>query len=185
MHLLNPFVLPESQVQMSDTLVIHASDPSTEFLREIYEDKPYDVIHSSHYFLDKLLLRYDRVIMLGHGWTSGLFSVGQFLGPFAIDDYSAVFLEGKSNVYIWCMASTFVQQHRLRGFSSGMFISEVGEAAWFNIHASQEQIDHSNHLFTGVIKEQIEAPNLSRILEVYDGDCPVIQYNRAQLRLFV
>jgi hypothetical protein len=163
----------------SDTLVIHALDRSTDFLKPIYAGKGYDVLNSYPHPVNELLPLYKRVIMLGHGWTQGLFSVGKFPGAFSIDSWSATGLKGKDNVYIWCMASTFVHALGLKGFYTGMFISEVKEAEWFKIYVDQEAIDHSNHLFADIMSRQISHPNLQQILKEYDGDCPVIQYNRS------
>jgi hypothetical protein len=73
----------------SDTLVIHALDRSTDFLKPIYAGKGYDVLNSYPHPVNELLPLYKRVIMLGHGWTQGLFSVGKFPGAFSIDSWSA------------------------------------------------------------------------------------------------
>ena len=61
-----------------------------------------------------------------------------------------------------------------------MFISEVREAKWFNVPATQEIVDHSNMLFTNLIAK-IDQPTLEQVLKEYNGDDPVIQYNRAQM----
>jgi hypothetical protein len=36
-------------------------------------------------------------------------------------------------VFIWCNADQFMKRHQLRGFYSGMFISEVQEALMYGI----------------------------------------------------
>jgi hypothetical protein len=110
------------------TLVIHPQDPSTAFLSTIYAGKGYDVLTSYKGDLNELLPKYSRVIMLGHGWSPGLFSMGRFRGTFIINDESVPGLKHKNNVYIWCHASDFVGEYGLKGFATGMFCSEVGEA---------------------------------------------------------
>lgn len=170
------------------TLVIHPTDSSTAFLTPIYSGKGYDVLNSYDGNLNALLPNYERIIMLGHGWTHGLFAMGKFGGitpnGMAIDKSSVPGLKGKDNVYIWCWASKFVGPNALKGFSTGMFISEVGEAAAFGIIAEQEEVTMSNNLFAKIMAAQIGNPNLSQIMKEYDGESPVIQYNRKLLKRF-
>jgi hypothetical protein len=169
-------------MKKSDTLVIHPDDPSTDFLRVIYEGRGFDVLKTYRKDVDSLLPRYQRVIMLGHGCTDGLYSIGRFRGGYAVSDASAPALGGKNNVYIWCNAQTYVRYHRLKGFSTGMFISEVAEAAWFDIRATQRAINHSNLLFARAMQKHIDNPTLDQILREYNGDSAVIQFNRQQMQ---
>lgn len=174
----------------SKTLVIHPADASTTFLDPIWKDKGYDVRQGGE-FTDDLIAAYDRVIMLGHGYMNGLFSVGRFTpmngycDP-VISRASAPRLQGKDNIYIWCFASTFVEQHDLKGFATGMFISEVGEAATFDIRTTQEQIDHSNALFARIVLEHESrgsaALHAALMREYTHATCPVIRYNRDLMR---
>lgn len=169
------------------TLVIHPSDASTDFLKAIYAGKPCTVVNRYDGDLRPLVAEHDRIVMLGHGFTSGLFSVGQVGDGFhAVDAELVPELRGKDNVHIWCYASTFVERNRLQGFATGMFISEVGEAAMFGIRATQAQIDHSNQLFARLLGEHLESPDLlQKVLQGYqDPACPVIAYNRERLRYY-
>lgn len=165
-----------------NTLVIHPDDPSTDFLQGIYEGKGFDVLNYYHGDVDKLLPHYRRIILLGHGWTGGLFSMGMFPGYWVISDASAPALKGKDNVYIWCNAHTYVCHHKLKGFSTGMFISEVSEAKWFNIQTTQRAVTYSNYLFVEVMRKHIENPSLDLILNEYKGDSAVINFNRQQMQ---
>lgn len=150
------------------TLVIHPKDRSTDFLIPIYMnlggfpdfERP-TVIRGG---VDKdevreLIKEHERVIMLGHGAPSGLFSVGEYGQSGMIIDHSMVeVLSNKpNNIYIWCNADKFMEQHpTLQGFYSGMFISEVGEARAYNINASQEVVDESNNLFANLVGNHID-----------------------------
>lgn len=163
----------------SDTLVIHPTDPSTDFLKPIYSGKGYDLLTEYKGDLTPVLAQYKRVIMMGHGWSMGLFSLGRFGGQFAVDQRHLSVLEDKPNCYIWCKASDFVKAHGLKGFTTGMFISEVAEAGWFGIIVDQEEIDYSNNLFAEVMHRHVDNPDLAAIIKEYDGDSPVIQFNRA------
>lgn len=164
------------------TLVIHPDDPSTDCLFPIYEGKGFEVVTRSRFPLDHILPNFDRIIMLGHGSPDGLFSVGQFPEMFCISDRHAPLLRGKQNIYIWCHASEFVERHGLQGFASGMFISEVSEAAWYRIKTAQKVVDDSNHHFATLLGNNIEQPK--RVVDLYDTDNDVVRFNRARLRSY-
>ena len=116
------------------TLIIHPNDPSTRFLEVIYKDIPNKTVITGRTQKNKiasLIESHDRVMIMGHGCPYGLFSVGQFdNGNGLILDYTNVEpLKKKDNtVFIWCNADQFVNNHNLKGFYSGMFISEIMEA---------------------------------------------------------
>jgi len=144
------------------TLVIHPQDPTTDFLKPIYQALPDTTVVTGGVFKDEiidLILQHDRVIMLGHGTPSGLLAVGRFPGdppPWNIIDYSMVpYLRRTENIFIWCHANKFVERHNLRGLYSGMFISEVGEAEYCEVEATQNQVDISNYLFSYLLGSQL------------------------------
>ena len=65
------------------TLVIHPTDASTDFLKPIYANISDATIMNGGIGkgqVAKSILEHDRIIMLGHGSPFGLFSVGQFEG---------------------------------------------------------------------------------------------------------
>lgn len=162
------------------TLVIHPTDRTTDFLKPIYEGRGWTVINkhakqmNRDEFIDELKA-HDRIIMMGHGFPGGLFMS-------YIDPSVAPILREKDCVCIWCNADQFVNKYGLKGFYTGMFISEVGEANWFKIHTDQDAIDHSNNLFTELVVEHIDKENPQpAIKEAYVGDCPVIQFNNDRL----
>jgi hypothetical protein len=93
---------------------------------------------------------HDRIIMMGHGSPMGLFNTGSFskLMGYVIDDTMAEVLRKKECISIWCNADRFFEFHDLKGFYSGMFISEVTEADYCGlIDTSQNQVDESNARF--------------------------------------
>lgn len=144
------------------TLVIHPQDPTTDFLKPIYQALPDTTVVTGGVFKDEiidLILQHDRVIMLGHGTPSGLLAVGRFPGdppPWNIIDYSMVpYLRRTENIFIWCHANKFVERYNLRGLYSGMFISEVGEAEYCEVEATQNQVDISNYLFSYLLGSQL------------------------------
>ena len=81
----------------------------------------------------------EPILLLGHGCPSGLLDMryGIVLG-----DSDAELLKGRPNlVGIWCYASSYAYKHGLKGFFSGMFISELPEAIVNGVEASAQEID--------------------------------------------
>ena len=143
-------------------LVLHPRDPSTVFLNKVYENLDLDEVtlvqgNVSKNQLRELIASHDQVMMLGHGTGAGLLSVGQFPGAplYIIDDSFAPLLAEKNHsVYIWCHADQFVTRHHLRGFFTGMFVSEVAEASLMGLGSTtQREVDESNNSFVEIVGE--------------------------------
>lgn len=162
------------------TLVIHPDDRSTDFLKQIYADRDFTVFNGHKEDISKsdfhdLVRDHDRIIMMGHGYPGGLFMSH-------INSEIVYLLRQKDCVCIWCNADQFVNRYGLKGFYTGMFISEVGEANWFHIQTDQDAIDHSNELFTDLVTEHIDNHDIhTEVKEGYFGNCPVIQFNNERL----
>mgnify|MGYP006921359193 CR=1 FL=1 len=136
------------------TLVIHPADKTTDFLKCIYEDIECKVINTNvpPHQLREEIKNHDRIIMMGHGSGYGLLGYGRHI----IDSSFVDLLEGKTNnVHIWCNADQFVQRHNLKGFTTGMIISEVLEALYFSILPQFGEVEASNKLFAESIKKVI------------------------------
>jgi len=139
------------------TLVIHPSDYSTDFLKPIYEgieDKTVITQGKTRDEIIELIESHDRVMMMGHGSPSGLFGIG-FNRLFVIDNGLVEHLNKKdNNVFIWCNADRFVNRFGLKGFYTGMFISEVGEAYYCGLpDIPQTVVDESNNQFASWVGE--------------------------------
>lgn len=162
------------------TLVIHPDDRTTDFLSQIYEGRDWTIENRHKHEITwvetyNLIKEHDRIIIMGHGYPGGLFYTH-------IDPAMSSILRQKDCVCIWCNADQYVQKHGLKGFYTGMFISEVGEANWFQIKTTQEKIDYSNQLFTRLVAENIDDEQIHSIVkESYVGDDPVIQFNNDRL----
>lgn len=164
----------------SSTLVIHLDDPSTDFLKVIYEGKGFDVI-SAWIVPEKLkaeIEAHDRIFMLGHGGPGGLFGPGYTVGA----EFGPI-LRQKKGLYIWCHAIEYAHLHKLSGLVSGMFISEVHEASWAGIQATQEEVDASNAAFAAAVRKYLDtgaSPHTVR--DCYNSTvCKVTQYNNDRL----
>ena len=176
------------------TLIIHPNDPSTTFLDIVYkpiEDKTVITGGITKMEVAKLIKEHDRCMFMGHGYPGGLFSVGQFPNTFGtIIDYSMVDLlnEKDNNVFIWCNADQFVNKYQLKGFYSGMFISEVGEAGYCGIYGTdQPLIDESNYGFCNIIAKYINEDreliheNVTKEYGIIAETNPVAFYNNNRL----
>jgi len=171
-----------------ENLVIHMSDPSTDFLKPIYGNLPCDVVNADmpSRELNKLIKSHERVLMMGHGTSDGLLAGSH---GFVINDEIVDVLKTKEgNVFIWCHADEFVKRNGLKGFSTGMFISEVGEADYCGVNATQKDIDRSNYLFSKLVKMKIESLN-DKLLEHLKSAYivphnKVVEYNASRLYLF-
>jgi hypothetical protein len=176
------------------TLIIHPKDKSTQFLDIVYkniENKTVVTGGINKVDLKKLIDSHDRVMMMGHGSPSGLFSVGQFKDSngFIIDESIVHNLKQKeNNVYIWCHANRFVDHFKLKGFYSGMFISEVGEAFYCGLReTTQKIVDESNYGFCEIFSKYADKPkeiiyeNVMKEYGLIADSNPVATYNHQRL----
>jgi len=149
------------------TLVIHPKDKSTDFLKPIYsglDDVTLVTDSWSQNQIREAIQTHDQVIMMGHGSPNGLFAVGQFptnnpFSSYVIGTGMVEALKQKdNNIFIWCNADQFVNRHGLKGFYSGMFVSEVGEAFYCRLETfDQASVDESNNTFARQLGECLGA----------------------------
>jgi hypothetical protein len=68
----------------------------------------------------------------------------------------------KNNIYIWCNADRFVNMYYLKGFYTGMFISEYSEASYCGVSSFKGEVEQSNALFADIVGQSIlmEAKNI-------------------------
>ena len=99
-------------------LVIHPTDASTDFLKPIYANiSEATIIHAgvSKAQIKQLITEHDRIIMMGHGSPSGLFSCAKFgdndYSGFVIDHTMVEELSSKECIAIWCNADKFMNQY--------------------------------------------------------------------------
>ena len=176
------------------TLIIHPEDASTSFLDIVYasvEDKTIITGGVSKTDVIKLINEHDRVMMIPHGSPGGLFAVGKFpgSGAYIIDQTIVPYLKNKDNsVFIWCNADKFVDVFGLKGFYSGMFISEVGEAYYCGLPGTeQDQVDESNYGFCNIISKYINDDkniiheNVTKEYGLIAEQNPVAFYNNNRL----
>jgi hypothetical protein len=163
------------------TLIIHPKDSSTDFLSVIYKDKDWTVINTnvSTKILKEQIKAHDRIVMLGHGTGSGLLGFNNFV----IDSSFVYLLREKNCVYIWCNADIFVTKYHLKGFYTGMIISEDIEAFFCCVPVMNLcEVDDSNTSFALAIKNSIDDVNmLETAIKLYTGNSNIVLYNRNNL----
>lgn len=171
---------------MSKTLVIHPRDRSTDFLKLIYKDKDYDVINDRNTMSDselrKAIEKHDRIIMLGHGTPHGLMYT-------PINHSYGKLLASKETITIWCNSDMYALRHGLKGFHTGMIISEVGEAQYVlgcTPLDAKETLENMERFAKAVGECIEESPRDMQkyILEHYTGDDMVTQFNRSRIMVF-
>ena len=164
------------------TLVIHPIDASTDFLFRIYSDIECTLItqNISKSKLCDQIRDHDRIIMLGHGDGNGLFGFDRLI----INSELVYLLKEKQTVCIWCYANLFVEKYDLKGFYTGMIISDYYEALYESVNATYQEIDESNLLFAKAIKQAINSDNMleeAKALYVTENLNRVIDYNSLNL----
>lgn len=143
---------------MKKVLVIHPSDRTTDFLKPIYDKIPYKTVITGGVTPEQLseeIKNHDRIFMMGHGCPYGLFAIGRFpnsVGGLVINHTHVPLLMEKECAFIWCNADQFVNHYGLKGFYSGMFISEVGEAVYCGFpDTKQGEVTESNNTFAKIL----------------------------------
>lgn len=168
-------------------LIIHPKDITTDFLVEGYRHTDYNVVNSncSKSSLKRLITDHKQIIMLGHGGDIGLYGFKHMV----IDSTYVYLLRQKpGSVYIWCNADKFAYKYDLKGFATGMIISDYEEAIDFGVRATSEEIDESNRLFAECIKQSIHLPAAemyAKMKEFYKSETnPVVDFNKNNFYLF-
>jgi len=165
------------------TLVIHPFDHSTKFLEDIYAGLDCTV-HRTNRSVRSLIKQHDRIICLGHGTENGLLQI-PYNGNFLVDSRHVQLLREKECIFIWCRAKLFMKKYGLKGFATGMFISEMDEALTYCVPFERLDIDTSNRAFGAIVKKYIDLP-VDQLLEKVKGEYGqlssyVSQFNLSEL----
>lgn len=181
------------------TLVMHPQDSSTDFLKICYEnhleDKEWTIINDFSKItkkrLKELIKENDKIIMMGHGFGQGLFNPNfnsscKHLDSLLIDDSHAPLLKEKETISIWCFSDRYFKRHNIKGFHTGMIISEVKEAEIMlakNPFNEKEILDNMV-MFATAIRDCIDKEPKEMqeyVLKHYVGDDAVTQFNRKNI----
>lgn len=173
-------------------IVIHIdSQQDTSFLKYTYEG------------IDNLILLYnptkeevnktleenpnEDVMMLGHGFPSGLFS--HDWKSDVIDYSNAHLLKGRNCIGIWCWAKKFAKNYGLKGYFTSMFISNAGEARSFGYNATDEEVFEEVEFFSKAINTLIKdgCPYeewVGKLQGIADMSKPFVKYNYDNMEYF-
>lgn len=177
------------------TLVIHPKDSTTDMLKHVYAGKPYTVITNpdvSESTLRKAIADHDRIIMLGHGLPMGLIRSTKISHAKTLNDYILIgdayadLLRSKETISIWCYSDAYFRKHGMKGFHTGMIISEVKEAyAVIGACPLTEAALYQNMVrFSQLLGACIElSPDAIQayMLAHYQGDDAITKFNRQNL----
>jgi hypothetical protein len=161
-------------------LVIHPKDSTTDFLKIIYRDLNCTVIdfNISKSKLRTLINNHDRIIILGHGTEKGLLGFDRFI----IDSNYVYLLRNKECIFIWCNADRFVNKYSLKGFHTGMFVSDSSEAHMYNLKSNIQLINSSNESFAEAVRDNLWKDNMDKlVIQDYEGSCDVIDFNKERI----
>jgi len=151
-------------------LVIHPKDPSTDFLKILYEGRAnvrlIDDIGSVKELRHALnhVAPGETVMLLGHGCPNGLYALDG-------EGYKMINLHGLSFylrkhfiVGVFCYANLLAEKEHLTGLFTGMIVSELSEADDLNINTSRMELNEENQKF---------ARNFRKLL---DEQCPISEF---------
>lgn len=178
-------------------LIIHANDPTTSFLRELYAERN-DISgrideHNTNGEVIHAMKGADRIMMLGHGCKHGLFGLADKNGMYRPLVYNrhVEFLRGKECIGIWCYAHDFAVEYKLRGLFSGMIISELAEAQQvseklsIDISPTHEELQQENMKLAQRLRYCLDHYPLSeipsRMLALDDARTPLTNFNYSNL----
>lgn len=166
-------------------LVIHPYDPTTDFLRVLYEGREGCRIlrgdESRNRLADILYHLEDRepVMLLGHGSEAGLFrregnDYRRYVGR-----SMAACLRRRPVIGIWCHANLFAEECRIHGLFSGMVVSEREEALDYGIPTDPEELARENLLFAstlaGLLKPGFPFREIPSRMREAVGDGPAVR----------
>jgi len=166
----------------NQTVIIHPKDESTDFLSKAYDGKMNTIVirnKISDAELKQHFAMAERIVLMGHGLPSGLLGFDSIY----IDSKYVQWLKNKEVFYVWCNANKFVLNNNLKGFCTGMIISDKEEASDYNINVTDEELSYSNDLFANAIGHIISLTeyDVKDFGVLYKGNSEIIKFNRGNV----
>lgn len=166
-------------------LVIHPADPTTDFLRVLYEGKEGCrclLGGESRNQVNDLLFHLppgEPVMLLGHGTDAGLFRLEQGEQRRYVGRQMAFCLRRHPIIGVWCHANRFAEAHGLSGLFSGMVVSEREEAETYGIATSEKELERENLLFAstlaGFLNAGLPYPEIVARMREAAGNGPAVR----------
>lgn len=148
-------------------LVIHPEDSTTKVLSALYADIDDANVLTQRTSAAQIkkclhhLPKTERLMLLGHGSDSGLFSRekdGEEFSRIIVGHPHVYYLRGRSNnIGIWCNADLFARKEGLHGLFSGMIISEMNEAEEYGIPTTQDELAIELQIFVHHLERYINS----------------------------
>ena len=144
----------------------------------------------------------DALVLCGHGSPQGLFDPSVMAGridpvallrnpPYLVDANNASSIRARRVVGVWCYAAAFAESAGLRGFFTGMFVSNPKEAAFVRCPGrdSAATITEQEVLFCRRVNALLRAGTplsewIPRLDAQADRSIGVVRYNYDRLRYF-
>jgi len=178
-------------------LVIHPKDKTTAFLSKLYEGMDNVRLineYESRSVINKAIrdAAGDRIMILGHGCPRGLFwreddSKPEFDKIIVGHQHAYNLREHGANIFMLsCYANEFAEKERIKGFYTGMIISELQEANDNGVETTKEEIEAENLKLVTRLRQLLDSDTpLSRIPnmmhEMNDSTTPLAEFNYANL----
>ena len=141
----------------------------------------------------------DALVLCGHGSPQGLFDPSVMARgnlaaiarnpPYLVDVRNAPSIRARRVVGVWCYAASFAESAGLRGFFTGMFVSNPAEAAFVGCPGrdSAATITEQEVLFCRRVNELLRADVpmedwIPRLHAQADRTLGVVRYNYDRLR---
>ena len=141
----------------------------------------------------------DALVLCGHGSLQGLFDPSVMVRgnlaaiarnpPYLVDARNAPSIRARRVVGVWCYAAAFAESTGLRGFFTGMFVSNPQEAAFVGCPGrdSPATITEQEVLFCRRVNALLRAGTppsewISRLDAQADRSIGVVRYNYDRLR---
>lgn len=142
----------------------------------------------------------DTLVLCGHGSPQGLFDPGTMAPgadlaaiarnpPYLVDATNAPSIRARRVVGVWCYAAAFAESVGLRGFFTGMFVSNPLEASFVGCpgHDSAATITEQEVLFCRRVNALLRAGTplsewIPRLHAQADRTLGVVRYNYDRLR---
>ena len=141
----------------------------------------------------------DALVLCGHGSPQGLFDPSVMARgnlaaiarnpPYLVDVRNAPSIRARRVVGVWCYAASFAESAGLRGFFTGMFVSNPAEAAFVGCPGrdSAATITEQEVLFCRRVNELLRADVpledwTTRLNAQADRSLAVVRYNYDRLR---
>ena len=163
----------------------------TDLLKQIYEglDDIKLLVNPTYEEVDKILMDNpgEKFLAIGHGTWEGLLNV-DWTG-YAIDEDTAPLLRDREVIGIWCNSDWYARLNSLKGFYTGMFISNQQEAEAYNFVALEpevfEEVSQFAKRVNGLLKQGVPLCEwVERLRSEADLKKDFVKYNYDGLRYY-